>query len=195
MSTWTIGVNVPWTVAWTGEQSFELQPSVHFPGLTELVQVQRPGQGTPMFAAQHVTRHRMGMADHHCHVCGEPTTKRDRFIFPVQSGGFVLMGDETERYAGNVPPVHADCGRRARLLCPHLTHTFAHALPYPSEPTRLMRRTDGVPGMEDLASGIEGGVQLLPAVWAALHPACQTTSRGARGADRGGGGVRVGALT
>jgi hypothetical protein len=71
ISTWTIGVNVPWTVAWTGEQSFELHPSVHFPGLSELVQVQRPGQGTPIIATQHVTRHRMGIADHHCHVCGD----------------------------------------------------------------------------------------------------------------------------
>jgi hypothetical protein len=161
MSTWTIGVNVPWTVAWTGEQSFELQPSVHFPGLSDLVQVQRPGQGTPMFAAQHVTRHRMGIADHRCHVCGELTSKRDRFIFPVQSGGFVLRGDDTERYAGNVPPVHLACGKRARLLCPHLNHTLAHALPYPSEPTRLMRRTDVVPGMEALAKGLPPGLKVV----------------------------------
>ena len=169
LSTWTIGVNVPWTVAWTGEQAFDLRASVHFPGFSDLVQVQHPGQGTPMFAAQHVTRHRMGIADHRCHVCGDPTSKRDRFIFPVQSGGFVLMNDD-ERYAGNVPPVHLACGRRARLLCPHLNHGFAHAIPYPSEPTRMMRRTDVVPGMEVVAQRLPAGPKVVFSCYRVFGP-------------------------
>jgi len=158
---WTIGVNVPWSVAWTGEQSFDLQKSVDFPGLTDLVQVHKPGTGAPMFAAQHVTRHRRGMADHLCHVCGKMTVKRDRFIFPVESGGFVIMADESTRYAGNVPPVHLACANRAKRACPHLSHALARPLPFPSEHSRLIQRTDPVPGMHDLAKTLPPGLKVV----------------------------------
>jgi hypothetical protein len=158
---WRIGENVPWTVAWTGEERFNLAPSAHFPGLTDLVQAQCPGVGTPKFAAMHVTRHRMGMADHVCHVCGKPTLKRDRYIFPVQSGGFVIMPDESERYAGNVPPVHLRCAKRAQKLCPHLSHTYADPVPYPAEESRLMQRTDVIPGMEDIAKNLPKNLKIV----------------------------------
>ncbi len=160
-SEWRIGVNVPWSVAWTGEQMFNLQMSDLFPGRIEVVQVERQGEGVPKFAAQHVTRHRRGMVDHLCHVCGRRTLKRDRYIFPVQSGGFVTMPDETMRYAGNVPPVHLACARVGQRLCPHLSHTFAQPVAFPSEESRIMPRPDVVPGMEALAKTLPPNLNVI----------------------------------
>jgi hypothetical protein len=158
---WRIGENVPWSVAWTGEQEFNLQMSQDFDGLVEVVQVQRPGDGLPSFAAQHVTRHRLGMSGHFCHVCGKPTRKQDRFIFPVQSGGFVTMPDESVRYAGNVPPVHLKCAALGQRLCPHLSHTVAEPVVYPSEPSRLLPRPDVVPGLERLAATMPPDLKIV----------------------------------
>jgi len=158
---WSIGANVPWSVAWTGEQSFTLQVSKDFPGLMDLVQVQRPGDGSPKFAAQHVTRHRLGMVRHLCHVCGEPTLKHDRYIFPIQSGGFFALRDGSVRYAGNVPPVHLECAKRAKRLCPHLTSTFAQPIEYPFEHSKVMPRTDVVAGMEELAKALPRGPKVV----------------------------------
>ena len=135
--------------------------SEDFSGLVEVVQVQRQGDGSPKFAAQHVTRHRLGMADHLCHVCGKPTPNRDRFIFPVQSGGFVTMPDDSIRYAGNVPPVHFKCAGLGQRLCPHLSHTLAEPVAYPSEPSRLLPRPDVVPGMEALAATLPSNLKIV----------------------------------
>jgi hypothetical protein len=148
---WVIGKNVPWSVSWTAEQSYDIELSIDFPGLVDLVQVERQGQGVPRFAALHITRHRRGMARHLCHVCGKPTSKKDRYIFPKESGGFVIMPDETTRYAGNVPPVHLSCAKRAQQLCPHLRSAFAAPVAFPSEESFLIERTSVVPGLEAVA--------------------------------------------
>lgn len=158
---WRVGVSVPWTVSWTGEQQFDLAPSLDFPGLTDLVQVQRPGAGSPVFAVQHVTRHRMGMVAQLCHVCGKPTPKRDRYIFPIQSGGFVTLADGASQFGGNVPPVHLACARRAQRLCPHLRSAYTQPVAYPSEDSRLIQRTDVVPGMEAIARRLPPGLDVV----------------------------------
>jgi hypothetical protein len=146
-----IGKNVPWSVSWTGEQLYDLQLSQDFPGLVDLVQREQPGVGAPRFAALHISRHRAGMVRHLCHVCGKPTPRRDRYIFPKDSGGFAILPDESTRYAGNVPPVHLSCARRAQQLCPHLRSAYAVPVAYPAEESVLIERTDVVPGMEDVA--------------------------------------------
>lgn len=148
---WRIGVNVPWSVSWTGEQSFDIALSEDFPGLVDVVQRHRPGEGAPRFKAMHVTRHRRCMADLACHVCGKPTPKGDRYLFPAESGAMVVMPDNSPRYAANVPPVHLACATRATAQCPHLRAHRARPVPYPAEPSRLMPRTDVVAGMEQLA--------------------------------------------
>ena len=158
---WTVGINVPWSVAWTGENSFALELSNDFPGHVDLVQAEHPGKGAPKFAAQHVTRHRLGMKEHYCHVCGKRTVKGDRYIFPVQSGGFVTMPDDSPRFAGNVPPVHLACAKRAQRLCPHLSHTYAGPVAYPAEESRLMPRPDIVEGMEALAKTMPPNLKIV----------------------------------
>ncbi|MBU6448421.1 MAG: hypothetical protein KGQ26_02230 [Rhodospirillales bacterium] len=161
MGGWAIGKNVPWSVSWSGEQTYELQLSEDFPGLVDLVQLQRQGEGAPRFSALHVSRHRIGMVSHKCHVCGKTTPRGDRYIFPKESGGFVVMPDESRRYAGNVPPVHLSCARRAQKLCPHLSSAYAQPIAFPSEESRLIERTDPVPGMEALASTLPQGLRIV----------------------------------
>ena len=161
MSKWHVGTNVPWTVSWTGEDSFKLRPSEDFPGLTDLVQVAHPGEGKPKFAALHVGRQRAGLASHLCHVCGRRTLARDRYIFPVDSGGFVTLSDKSRRYAGTVPPLHLACARRAQRLCPHLGHAYAQPTAYPSEESTLMPRPDVPEGMEEIARTLQPGLRVV----------------------------------
>ncbi len=154
-----IGETVPWSVSWTGEDSYDLVASADFPGFADLVQVQRPGEGVPKFAAVHVTRQRMGILGQLCHVCGRRTMARNRYIFPVELGGFVAVAD-TMRYAGTVPPVHLACARRARALCPHLSHALADPIMFPNDEGQVVPHP-GVPaGMEALARTLPAGVRV-----------------------------------
>jgi len=148
-------------VAWTGEQSFSLQPSRDFPGMVELEQKQAPGVGEPIFAAIHVTRQRRGMVDLLCHVCGEPTPRLDRFIFPAASGALVTMQDGSQQYGLNVPPMHQACAGRAGRICPHLAKVEEPPLQCASDDGRLIHRTDVVPGMEALANNLPPGLTVV----------------------------------
>src|ERR1019366_6743856 len=80
---WRIGETVAWSTAWSRETAFALRPSVIFPGMTEVSQIDRQGMGDPNFAAVHVDRQRRGLADHLCHVCGGRTSPDDRWMFLV----------------------------------------------------------------------------------------------------------------
>ena len=154
-------IEVPWSVAWSGEQSFWLQDSRDFPGRLELEQKQAPGVGEPLFAAVHVTRQRRGMVDLLCHVCGKPTPRLDRFIFPAASGGLVTLHDGSEQYGLNVPPMHRACTVRARRNCPHLARVDEPPLRCASDEGRLIERTDVVPGMEAIARTLPPGVPVV----------------------------------
>jgi hypothetical protein len=153
--------DVPWSVAWTGEQAFRLQPSADFPGATELDQQQAIGVGEPLFATIHVTRQRRGLADMICHVCGKPTTSHDRWIFPTASGGLVTLHDGTEQYGCNVPPMHRACAVRARYACPHLQKIDEPPLRCTRDGGRLIQRTDVTPGLEALAAQLPGGQEVV----------------------------------
>jgi len=129
--------------------------------MVELDQRQAPGQGQPLFAAVHVTRQRRGIVDLLCHVCGKPTPRRDRHLFPVASGGFVTLHDGTQGYGCNVPPVHLACAKRALRECPHLSHLVERPLRCGSDEGRVIHRTDVTPGMEALAKTLPSGVEVV----------------------------------
>jgi hypothetical protein len=181
---WAIGENVPWSVSWTAETNFNLQPSQDFPGLLDLVQEQRPGEGSPKFAAVNVTRQRMGMIGQLCHVCGRRTLVRDRYIFPVESGGFVSVGDSM-RYAGTVPPVHLSCAQRARRLCPHLSHALAEPVTYPNEASEVVPRPDVPAEMAALAEKLPPGQKIVFGCLRVYGPRFSRTVERMR-KDRGG---------
>lgn len=169
---WRIGETLPWSVAWTGEQAFRVQPSRDFPGLMELDQRQSPGAGEPIFAAVHVTRQRRGMVDLLCHVCGEPTQAADRWVFPVASGGFVTLHDGGVGWGCNVPPMHRACAERAYAQCPHLSRLDDTPLRCePADPGRLVHRTDVVPGMEAIAATLPPGETVVFSCYRLYGPA------------------------
>jgi hypothetical protein len=153
-------VEVPWSVAWSGEQAFRVQPSRDFPGMLELDQREARGVGEPLFAAIHVTRQRRGMVDLLCHVCGKPTPPRDRYIFPTASGGLVDLLDGSRLYGCNVPPMHRACTVRARHACPHLSKIDEPPLRCGPDEGRLIHRTDVTPGLEHLAKDLPPDVVL-----------------------------------
>ena len=158
---WIVGETVPWTVAWTGEGAYAVRPSSDFPGLQEVVQLERHGDGAPLFASMHVTRHRRAMFGHLCHVCGKPTPEGDRYLFPLESGGMVDLGDGTLRYGGSVPPVHGRCAGLARGRCPHLRGFAGVLAPFPQDQGRMIWRTDVVPGMEAVARSLPPGQAVI----------------------------------
>jgi ferredoxin len=125
------------------------------------VQASKPGDGTPRLAAVHIGRQRAGMIEHLCHVCGRRTPARDRYIFPFDSGGFVTIEDDTQRYAGNVPPLHLACARRAQRLCPHLRAHLARPVPYPDEDSVIVPLRDAPEGMLEVAKGLPGGRRVV----------------------------------
>ena len=168
---WVIGQTVPWSAAWSGETAFALQPSVDFPGMTEVCQIERPGVGEPQFAAVHVTRQRRGLARHLCHVCGGQTAFDDRWMFPVASGGLVTLHDGTVGYGCNVPPMHRACAGLAAAQCPHLSHLAETPFKGPKEDGRLIWRTDIVPGMEALAATFPPGQEIVYSCYRLFSPA------------------------
>jgi hypothetical protein len=161
LNRWQIGSNVPWSVAWTGEQSFELQDSVEFPDWVDLIQLENQGKGEPTFASLHVSRQRKAMSGHLCHVCGRPTPSRDRYLFPLVTGGFVTLTDETERYASTVPSVHLNCARKAQALCPHIRQSMTGPVPFPAEESFLMPHPDIPFGMEELSKTLPEDLRVV----------------------------------
>lgn len=170
-SEWSIGENVPWSSAWTSELRFGLQRSRDFPGLVEVVQAESQGQGEPLFAAMHVTRQRRAMLGHLCHVCGRPTPPHDRYLFPLESGFMVPLGDGQVRYGGNVPPVHLACAETARVLCPHLRKGDSRPVRFPKDEGRVVQRTDMTPGLEQLAGMAPPGLEVVYACYRLHGPA------------------------
>lgn len=173
-------VEVPWSVAWTGEQSFRLRDSSDFPGMVELDQKEARGVGDPLFAAIHVTRQRRGMVDLLCHVCGKPTSRMDRFIFPTASGGLVTLHDGSQQYGLNVPPMHRACTIRAQHNCPHLAKIDEPPLRCTSDEGRLIHRTDVVPGMEALAATLPPGLDIVFSCYRLYGPDFTAKVAGAR---------------
>jgi hypothetical protein len=173
--------DAPWSVSWSGENAFRLQPSTEFPGHAELDQRSDPGAGAPQFALIHVTRQRRGMIDLLCHVCGEPTAEGDRHVFSVASGGMVTLHDGTEQWGCNVPPMHLACAQRALAECPHLSRLDDRPIRCDDE-GRLIPRTDVTPGLERLAYEIPPGTKVVYSCYRLYGPAFTRTVMEARAA-------------
>ncbi len=129
---WRIGENLPWTAPWTGEAVFGLAPSPIFPGLRELTQKDAQGEGEPQLVGMHLGRQRRAILNHLCQVCGEPTTRGDRFLFPSVTGTFLKVKGRA-RYATHMPPVHGACAERAMRMCPHLRGAAAKPVAFPMD--------------------------------------------------------------
>ncbi|MDB5482380.1 MAG: hypothetical protein JWO83_3433 [Caulobacteraceae bacterium] len=170
MSTWRIGDNVAWSSAWSAETGFALRASADFPGMLEVSQVDRQGQGEPLFAAVHVDRQRRGIVDGRCHVCGVRTDMGDRWMCPVASGGFVTLHDGRRGFGCNVPPLHGACAGLAAARCPHLGRLVEAPTPWPDEEGRVIQRTDVPPGMEALAATLPRDREIIYSCYRLFSP-------------------------
>ncbi len=158
---WIVGKNVPWSVSWTDEQSYDLQVSEDFPGLVDLVQIQRQGMESRDLrrCISRVTgwgwrgTYAMFAASRHHGATG--------IFFQRSPAASSSCRMNSIRYAGNVPPVHLSCARRAQQLCPHLSHAYAQPMAFPSEESWLIQRTDVVPGMEALAKTLPQNLKIV----------------------------------
>ena len=150
--------------------------------MMELDQKQAPGDGEPIFAMVHVTRQRRGMVDLLCHVCGQPTTRNDRYIFPVASGGLVTLLDGSQQYGCNVPPIHRACTRRALRDCPHLSRLSEVPLRCSWDEGRVIYRTDITPGLEALAQTLPAGMDVVFSCYRLYGPEFTKRVLGARDA-------------
>jgi hypothetical protein len=171
---------VPWSVAWSGEQAYRLVPSRDVAGFLELDQKEAPGVGEPLFATIHFTRHRRGMIELLCHVCGKPTQPHDRYIFPTASGGLVTLHDGSQQYGCNVPPMHRACVVRASHACPHLTQIDEPPLRCGRDEGRLIHRTDVPPGLEALAKEFPPGQPVIFSYYRLYGPEFTAKVQGAR---------------
>jgi hypothetical protein len=150
-SIYRIGENVPWVVPWSGETGFALALSPRFKDQLEVVQGIAPGVGAPMLKGMHLMRQRAGVADHLCHVCGQPTPAHDRYLFPVVTGNFIATA-AGPRYASPMPPTHLACAQRAQAMCPHLRLAYAQPVRFPSDPGRLKFELKPPSGMEQVGA-------------------------------------------
>jgi hypothetical protein len=158
---WRIGETVPWVAPWSGESKFDIAPSANFPGRMELIQISDPGAGAPVLDGMHVMRQREGLIGRLCHVCGRPTPRHDRWLFPTITGHFTPSKDGSLRYASHLPPVHLACARRAQQLCPHLRQTAAQPVRFPDKPGEIACETNAPPKMAELARSLPPGLKVI----------------------------------
>jgi hypothetical protein len=158
---WRIGETVPWVAPWSGESEFELAPSSSFPGRMELMQISRPGVGAPVLDGMHVVRQREGLVRRLCHVCGRPTARNDRWLFPTVTGHFTPLSDGSLRYASHLPPAHLACARRAQQLCPHLRAAGAQPVRFPDKPGEIACETNAPPKMAGIARTLPPGLKVI----------------------------------
>ncbi len=191
-SVWRIGENLPWTAPWTGERRFWLQPSEGFPGLTEIVQATAPGEGEPMLSGMNVMRQRLGVTRLLCHVCGKPTPKSDRYLFPTATGTFLPMANGEQRYVSHLPPTHAACAERAMRLCPHLRTRYARPVRFPTDEGRIRPETSLPDSLKFLEAQIPRDRPVVYSYYRIYSPAFSRLVQRVRAEHAAGDGTREG---
>lgn len=167
---WVIGRNVPWVAPWSGEFEFTLAASIWFPGQPEVVQKQAPGVGHPVLDGMHVIRQREGVVRHLCHLCGRPTPRHDRWLFPQSSGALVTLQDGRERFVSHVPPLHLDCARIAAEACPHLRRVVEEPLRFPAKDGEVVFNAEPPAHLQEIADTLPPGLKVAFA-YARIHTA------------------------
>ena len=138
----TIGVDVPWVSSWSAEAATGVSPCPSVDGLLAVGQENRPGQGEPLYARNHLFRQRKSVREMLCPMCGKATQAGDRWS---QTARWITAGEVRAKGlgdrlpadfvddrplldAGAIAPLHRACAVRARLHCPHLAGMANHEL-------------------------------------------------------------------
>lgn len=113
---------VPWTVGWTGEESFFIDhcPFSNRPAICQTV---APGVGKPTFGKPHSQRQRQAIAECRCDLCGKSLTLATKVSLsharPVGHGANGLAILQVE------PLLHRLCAAESMRWCPSLKRDLA----------------------------------------------------------------------
>jgi hypothetical protein len=114
---------VPWTVAWTGEESFFVGPCRFADGRPAICQAEAPGVGKPCFGKPHSQRQRQCIAEGRCDLCGKPLKLATKISLsharPVGHGANGLAILQVE------PLLHRACAAISMQHCPSLKRDIA----------------------------------------------------------------------
>ncbi|MGZ9113061.1 MAG: hypothetical protein ACXW3K_00435 [Brevundimonas sp.] len=134
LSALKVGVDVPWVTSWTGEPVLGVRPCPSVHGALAIVQADNAGHGKPLYSQNHAVRQRLTVRDMLCPMCGQPTTRDDRYtqvahrfaagaLRAAGRGGALPADIEDDRIlvdAGAIAPLHKACAARSLRYCPHL---------------------------------------------------------------------------
>jgi hypothetical protein len=108
---------VPWTVAWSGEESFHVG-TCRFTGRPAICQADAQGVGRPTFGKPHWQRQRQAIAEGRCDLCGKPLKLATKVSLsharPVGHGAEGLAILQVE------PLLHKACAAISMRHCPSL---------------------------------------------------------------------------
>lgn len=113
---------VPWTVGWTGEESFfvGMCAVARRPAICQAV---APGVGKPTFGKPHCQRQRQAIAEGRCDLCGKPLKLATKVSLsharPVTHGATGLAVMQVE------PLLHKACAATSLQFCPSLKRDIA----------------------------------------------------------------------
>lgn len=108
---------VPYTVAWSAEESFFFDRCPYF-GRPAICQAVAPGQGQPRFGKPHLQRQRRAIALGLCDLCARPLKGRTRVS--LSHARPVVHGAEGPAILQVEPLLHRECALRSIRFCPSL---------------------------------------------------------------------------
>lgn len=111
------GVPVPYTVSWTGEESFRVDVC-RFAEARAICQAVAPGEGKPQFGKPHSQRQREAIANDLCDICGR--TLRNRTKVSLSHARTRSNGAEGPAVLQVEPLLHRECAATSLRHCPSL---------------------------------------------------------------------------
>lgn len=109
---------VPYTVSWSGEDVFTVQPCRHAGGRMAICQQIAPGSGKPVFGKPHSQRQRHAIADGLCDLCAR--TLKNRTKVSLSHAAVRDNGAEGPAVLQVEPLLHRECAAVSMRHCPSL---------------------------------------------------------------------------
>lgn len=112
---------VPFTVSWSAEEKFSVQPCRFADGRMAICQSIAVGQGKPLFGKPHSIRQRQAIASGLCDICGKPLKNRTRVsLSHAAPRGNALLDGKGTGILQVEPLLHRECAATAMRFCPSL---------------------------------------------------------------------------
>ena len=178
------GVDVPWVTCWSEEPLAGVLRCRELGGRLAVAQVERPGEGKPIYSKNHAPRQRLSALRGLCPMCGRPTRRGDRWSLTSRRAsagelrarglGHLLPAsfadDRPLMDAGSIAPLHKACATRSAVECPHLRSSPTTNLAAFPDRTLLvpltveaqpMRRGDAILNTPTPSVSVVGFVQII----------------------------------